>query len=271
MGRGPGAFLQSGMIDHLRRAGHDVNLESVELNGSFPTELAAAFEVSRILSGHVREAISNHRFPLILSGNSNSSVGTLAGLGDHKTGIIWFDGHGDFNTPETSTSGVLDGMALAMLTGRCFRDLSSTIPDFQPIPEQHVILVGARDFDPEEKRLLDSSGIALVSRSFIRNMNIIEALKPAVNDLQNRVNKVHIHLDLDVLDPQTTPANRYSPPDGLSVGAVEVGIRLIESRFSISSACISAYDPECDPEQATIEAGIKLIETILRRTRSANS
>lgn len=267
MGRGPGTFLQSGMVEVLRKTGHEITVDSLDLEGVSSDEIASAFEVNRLLSRRVREAVSERRFPLILSGNSNCSVGVLAGSGGNETGLIWFDGHADFNTPETSPSGMLDGMALAVATGRCYRRLSNTIPKFQPIPEHNVILVGARDFDTHEKRLLDSSGIALISRPFIRNMNIVEALRPALDDLKNRVKRVHVHLDLDVLDPARTPANRFAPPDGLTVGAVEIAIRLIESRFTISSACIAAYDPECDPNRVTVEAGIKLIETLLRRTK----
>jgi arginase len=268
MGRGPGRFLESGLVDLLRKEGHQVEVESIELGNSFSTEMESAFELNCHLSHRVRRAASAQSFPIIFSGSSICSVGALSGINGNAKGLIWFDGHGDFNTPETTSSGSIDGMALAVATGHCLRTPFSSIPGFQPVPEHNVILVGARKFDPEEKRLLDSSGIALVSRSFIRSMNIVEALKPAIDDLQNRVSNVHVHLDLDVLDPARTPSNQFAPPDGLSVGAVEIALRLIEGRFHISSACIAAYDPECDSKQATVEAGIKLIQTLLRRTRN---
>lgn len=266
MGRGPGCFFQSGLVDLLRKDGHQVEIETIDLGEPFSTELESAFELNCLLSHRVRQAVSSKSFPIIFSGSSICSVGVLAGINGSAKGLIWFDGHGDFNTPETSTSGSIDGMALAVATGRCLNTSSSSIPGFQPMPEHNVILVGARDFDPEEKRLLDSSGIALVSRSFIRTMNIVEALKPAIDDLQDRVSHVHVHLDLDVLDPARTPSNQFAPPDGLSVGAVEIALRLIEGRFDISSACIAAYDPDCDPQKATVAAGIKLVQTLLRRT-----
>jgi arginase len=267
MGRGPLAFVEAGLVDILRRDGHDVDLHSIEVDHSFSTAISSAFELNRLLSQRVQGNISAERFPIILSGSSTCSLGALAGVNRDDHGLIWFDAHGDFNTPETTTSGSLDGMALAIATGRCWRMLSATIPGFQAVPEHNVILAGPREFDPEEKKQLDCSGIALVSRSFIRSMNIVEALKPAVDDLQNRVQKVHVHLDLDVLDPARNPSNRFAPPDGLPAGAVEVALRLIEARFHISSACIAAYDPECDPEKATIRAGMALIQTLLRRTK----
>jgi arginase len=267
MGRGPFSFIEAGLLDILHKDGHEVDVDSIEQDSSFSTAVSSAFELSRLLSHRVNQAISTQRFPIVLSGTSTSSVGTLGGANQDDTGLIWFDAHGDFNTPETTTSGSMDGMALAIATGHCWRMLSGTIPGFQPVAERNTILIGAREFDPEEKRQLDCSGIALVSRSFIRSMNIVEALKPAVDDLQSRVQRVHIHLDLDVLDPVRNPSNRFAPPDGLPLGAVEIALRLIEARFLITSACIAAYDPECDPERATVRAGIILIQTLLRRTR----
>lgn len=267
MGRGPACFLESGLVDILRKDGHQVELDSIDLENPPSTELESALELNRQVSLRFRKAVADRSFPLLFSGSSICSVGALPGVPSSEKGLIWFDGHGDFNTPETSTSGSIDGMALAVATGRCLRGPFSTISGFQPVPEHNVILIGAREFDPEEKRLLDSSGVALVSRSFIRSMNIVEALKPAINDLQDRVSDVHVHLDLDVLDPARTPSNQFAPPDGLSVGAVEIALRLIEGRFNISSACIAAYDPECDPQKATVQAGMKLVQTLLRRTK----
>jgi len=264
MGRGPESFIQHGLSEVLQQDGHVVEVEHIDLRSSFSAEIGSAFELNRILSSRVRAAVDDKRFPIVLAGNCNCSVGTLAGVGHKEMGLVWFDGHGDFNTPETTVSGFLDGMALAIATGRCWRKLSAGIPDFYPVAERDVILVGSRDFDQEEKNMLDGSGIVLVSGTYIRHMNIVEALKPALGALEPRVKQVHVHIDLDALDPGQTPANHLAPPDGLFPGEMELAIRMIRGRFQISSACIAAYDPECDPHHSTLEAGIKLMRIILR-------
>jgi arginase len=263
MGRGPKSFLEFGLVDQLQKDGHSVEVEEIELRNFFCSEVSAAFEINRILSKRVRSLVQEGKFPLVLSGNCNCSIGTMAGTGCKDAGLIWFDGHGDFNTPESTESGFLDGMALAIATGHCWRKLAASIPDFQPLAEHDVVLVGARHFDVEEKKLLDRSGIAHVSSPFIRHINIVEALKPALAALEPRVKKVHLHIDLDVLDPKQTPANQFSPPDGLLAGETELAIRMIRGRFPVSSACLAAYDPEYDPHHATAQAGIKFVQTLL--------
>ena len=86
-------------------------------------------------------------------------VGTLGGLGTGPTGVRWFDAHGDFNTPESTLGGFLDGMALAIATGRCWIGLAATVPGFTPVAEENVVLVGARDLDPAEGELLRASRV----------------------------------------------------------------------------------------------------------------
>jgi arginase len=78
-----------------------------------PAEVAVAFELDRLVSEQVCEAVAEGEFPLVLSGNCNTSIGTLAGVGPEGLGVVWFDAHADFNTPETTTTGFMDGMGLA--------------------------------------------------------------------------------------------------------------------------------------------------------------
>ena len=266
MGRGHESFIEQGLIDALQTDGHATEVERIDLGKTFPAEIGAAFALNRILSKRVRAAVEDKKFPVVLAGNCSSSIGTLAGIGQNELGLVWFDGHGDFNTPETTISGFLDGMALAVATGRCWRNMAASIPDFHPVAERDVILVGARDLDPEEKNLLDGSGVALVSGTFIRHTNIVEALKPVLSALEPRVKRVHLHIDLDVLDPAQTPANHMAPPNGLFVGETELAIRMIRGRFELSSVCIAAYDPGCDPSHHTVQAGIKLLRILLKET-----
>lgn len=266
MGQGPESFISNGLTDALKTDGHVVDVERIDLGKTFPAEIRAAFELNRILSRRVRAAVEEEKFPVVLAGNCNSSIGTLAGVGQSELGLVWFDGHGDFNTPETTISGFLDGMALAIATGRCWRQMAAGIPDFHPVAERDVILVGARDLDPEEKKLLDGSGVALVSCDFIRSTNIVEAFRAVLGTLEPRIKRVHLHIDLDVLDPAQTRANHLAPPHGLFVGETELAIRMIRGRFGVSSVCIAAYDPDCDRSNHTVQAGIKLLRILLKES-----
>ena len=122
MGSGPEHFVQRGVEDALRHEGHDVYIHCVEAQSQFRAEIKTTFELYRSLAERVRLAYNNGFFPLVLSGNCNASLGTVTGIASNdKLGIIWFDGHGDLNTPETTESGFLDGMALATAAGLCMK------------------------------------------------------------------------------------------------------------------------------------------------------
>ena len=116
MGTGPQHLLDNGLGASLRTGGRGVSLTTVRHEREPPAEVATAFELQGLVSRQVRAAIDEGRQPLVLSGNCNTAaVGSLAGA--ENPGIVWFDAHGEFNTPETTTTGFIDGMGLAMAVG----------------------------------------------------------------------------------------------------------------------------------------------------------
>src|SRR4029450_3386719 len=129
MGAGPLYLLKSGLAVRLEEEGHQVTIRSIDLPPDFRvTEIASAFELSAALAGGVAEAAKIGSFPLVLSGNCGpAALGCVGGLRS-RIKIFWFDAHGDFNTPETTRSGFLDGMALATVTGRCWSGLAGGVP-----------------------------------------------------------------------------------------------------------------------------------------------
>jgi arginase len=265
MGAGPEHFVQGGIARALQSCGYSVEVDCIEAQTSFRTEIKTAFELCRLLAERVREARSQARFPLILSGNCNSSLGTLGGLDSSNLGMIWFDAHGDFNTPETRESSFFDGMGMSIATGHCWRKLAATIPGFSPLPDSNVIHVGGRDFDPEEETLLAHSEIQVVTAESIGQSTIREALEPALEALRARVQEIYLHIDMDVLNPEDTPANEYSlrVNGGLKVEQLEEAIRMIGTRFRICASAIASYDPAYDRNGHTFQAGVKLMKGIL--------
>src|SRR3981081_318545 len=169
MGAGPEALLDAGLEKTLRDRGHTVRTKIAEITkGSWSAEIQTSFELMRMLATEVRAARESNRLPIVLAGNCNTAVGTLAGLGAQTTGVAWFDAHGDFNTPETTTSGFLDGTAVAIVTGRCWTQLALTVPDFTPITDDRVCLIGTRDVDPLERELLAGSRVDVVDPMHLR-------------------------------------------------------------------------------------------------------
>ncbi|HEX5725024.1 MAG TPA: arginase family protein [Longimicrobiaceae bacterium] len=248
MGRGPLRLLESGAAERLRAAGAEVREVTIEARPGFGTEVGTAFELARALALAVRSARARGSFPLVLSGNCNASVGIVAGLGAPDTGVVWLDAHGDLNTPETTASGFLDGMALATLTGRCWRTLAASVDGFQPVPDERVVLVGGRDLDPPEAELLASSRIAHVREAAVRAQGVDGALAPALERLAARAGRAYVHLDLDVHDPAEGAANHYAVAGGLSAAEVRDSLGAVARRLSLAAVALTAFDPDHDPD-----------------------
>jgi arginase len=227
MGRGPAALVPA--------LPPGCEVEEVTPGDIFPAEVAVAFALAGRLAVRVRAAVAAGRFPLVLSGNClPAAVGTLAGLGP-AVGVAWLDAHGDFHTPETTPSGFVDGMALAVAAGRCWRSLASVVPGFKPVPARRLVHVGGRAFDPGERERLSECGAQILTA-------------PAAVVWPAGTRGVYVHLDLDVLDPRVVPANGYQPGGGLSAGEVIGFIRGLRAALPVLAASVTAYDPDGDPD-----------------------
>ena len=241
MGRGPGCLLEAGLADQLRALEHDVEIRSVRLVDGFHSEGQGLVALQNLATPIVREAIAGERRVLILSGNCGpAALSAMGALDPQRTGVVWFDAHADFNTPETSASGFLDGMALAMLTGRCWPALAARFAGFGPVPEKNVIVVGTRDLDSLETSALNQSAIATIPSSRM------EAFAEAVAVLSTRVESIYVHLDVDVLDKSEGNANSYASTGGLSSRALCNALEFLDQSSRIRVASITSYDPACD-------------------------
>ena len=264
MGSGPRHLVENGLPERLRAGGHEVRAEEIEAEGSFPAEIATAFGLHRLAAVRVREVCGLGEWSLMLSGNCNTSaVGTLAALGAHGTGVVWFDAHADFNTPETTTSGFLDGMGLSTLVGACWKAMTEKIPGFRPVPEANVVHVGVRDLAPAERERLGVSGVTVVDAWLLRKRGTEDALRAALHSLRERVRNVYVHLDLDVLDADSVgPANGFAGPGGLTTEEVAGAIRMIRDRFVLAAAGVASYDPAHDERGRVLGAGLELAEAL---------
>lgn len=266
MGRGPERFVRAGLADFLNQQGHPAFFEEIVSEADFPTEIGTSFELYRLLAGRVRAAVERGRFPLLLSGNCGAALGALSGLSAWQRGVVWFDAHGDFNTPETTLSGFLDGMPLAIAAGRAWQSLAGRIPGYTPVPDECILHAGLRDVDAGEQRLLDESQVMVVGAEKF-NRKGPGALESALDKLAGRVDCVYIHLDLDVLNPGEMIVNAYSVPGGISVDQLARAIDLIGERFTIRGAGLASYDPAYDPDGRVVEAGKLLLERLLAYAR----
>jgi arginase len=255
MGAGPEALLDAGLEKALRDRGHTVRTKIAELTkGSWNAEIQTGFELMRMLATEVRAARESNRLPIVLAGNCNTAVGTLAGLGSESTAVAWFDAHADFNTPETTSSGFLDGTAVAIITGRCWAQLARTVPDFSPVADDRVCLIGTRDIDPLERDLLEASLVDVVDPTHLRT-----TLGPTLDRIRTNVEDMYVHLDLDALDATVARANSFALSGGLTLEDAEYSLSEIRARFRTAGITLSAYDPDGDRDGIAAGAAIRLI------------
>lgn len=203
-----------------------------------PSEIAESFAVIRAVASTVRETVDEGRFPLVLAVNCFTSLGIMAGLRG-TVGVIWFDAHADFNTPDTTTSGFFDGMGLAMLLGDGWHELRHSIEELRPVPAEHALLVGARDLDPQEQERLAASSMRQADA---------KTFEDAFEELSRKVDAVYVHIDFDVIDASVARANALSVEGGFDAEELEQALAAISSRFEIAAAAMTWYDPSVDRE-----------------------
>lgn len=187
-------------------------------------------------------------------------LGVVGGLGlADRGGVVWFDAHGDANTPETTDSGFLDGMPVAVLTGRCWTRLAAQIPGFVPLPDDRVLLAGVRSIDKDERELIDASEMALVSPEELSRDGRFDRM---LDELARRTDSVHVHIDLDVISLSDGRANEFATNDGPSLEALEDAIRSIARRCPINSISLTSYNPSSDVDGQALESAMRLLRAL---------
>ena len=269
VGNGPRRLLDDGLIEALRATGAETSLVEIERVDKFEGEIGRSFEIKRRIATAVATAVDTRHFPLVLAGNCNASVGAYAGLGDPDAGILWFDAHPDFDTPDETMSGYFDGMGVATLAGQCWRALASTIPGFRSIDLSLLTYCGIRDFEPGQREKVEAHNIRAVYGSTDRRVDYARELGAELE--RNPKQSAHVHLDLDCLDTTVGFANEYAAPGGLSAGALAECMKLVAGATVPLGMTIASYNPDLAGSSAIAAAGICAAQIITTAARSHKS
>jgi arginase len=250
MGAGPERLAEP-LTGQLAEAGCRVRRTVVKpLPTSWHAEVGTAFELAAGVAREVRSARATQAFPIVLTGNCFATLGVVAALGA-GTGLIWWDAHADFNTPETSLSGFLDGMALATIVGRGWTALRCQVDGFVPVKEDHVWLVGARDLDAAEQVALETSGVRRVPASAVS-----PGLARALAREAASIPRFALHVDLDVIDANEGRANSYATTGGVPANELVAACTAIARDLPVETLTLSAYDPDCDVDGRVMDAAV---------------
>ncbi len=242
-------FLDEPLPELKDVAGPDWILNQPRL--SEKDRLGRVAEVERALARLVETIVLSDRRPVSLAGDCLSAIGVLAGLQRASVGpvLIWFDAHGDFNTPETTPSGFLGGMPLAMIAGRGDPTITRAV-GLAPLDESRIILTDARDLDPGERTALLGSHVTHLTDP--REL-LGRALPPG---------PLYVHFDTDVVTPAEVPAQNYPAPGGLSSKDLAKVFRHLAKSGRVAAVSLSSWNPKLEGAGLSRDLSLHLLSTL---------
>lgn len=222
-----------------------------------------------LANGHLNRTVARLRreglFPLGLLSNCNSLTGMLGGL-QHSgpdripisVGLIWLDAHADYNTPETTLSGMLGGMPVAVAAGKCLFRLRLKAGLDPAIPEKNIIMMGVRDMDPLEEELVLDSHITLISTEEI--IELSPRMREAFEGLCDRVDVIYIHIDLDVLDAPDIPGHAFQIPNGPSPAQLGKALKYMLQHPKVGALGIASFPTQEEVRAKSLESTLEVIK-----------
>lgn len=248
-GGGPDALLGAGVAGDLRDAGHNVTLIGpAHLNDEDREPGRTAVNIGKLGASTANLVASCRRSGagcLVLAGDDTAAIGVVSGLqASHgpgaRIGIVWIDAHGDFNTPETSYSGILAGMSLAIVAGLAGPNWRDAARMAAPIPTDRILIAGARQLDAKEEALLKVTDVRLFSTSELCEG---AAFERAIHRLTETTDLISLHVDLDVLDPHLVPSSSTPSPDGLDVDEAAAALAIVLSTGKVATMTMCGLNP----------------------------
>ena len=271
---GPTALRYAGLKSALTRLGYRVedqgNIETVERDTLSPEPgmafLQPVVDACERIYEASRQAVADGAVPLVLGGDHSIAVGTVGGVShEHRTGVLWIDAHGDFNTPDTSPTGNLHGMPLAALCGYGAPELVDAGRPGAKLQPEDVILFGVRDLDAGELALIRQAGITTYTMRQIDERGLAPLATEALERL-GHVDRIHVSLDMDSIDPREAPGVGTQVPGGLSYREGHLLMELIAEHGAIGSVDVVEVNPILDTRNQTAKLALGLLSSLFGRS-----
>jgi arginase len=270
---GPSALRVAGLQARLKQLGRQVeDIGNVrvrqpeeqpygEKNAKYLDEIS---EACRDLADAVRKTLDDDMVPLILGGDHSIAVGTTAGATAHfkkeskRIGLIWLDAHGDMNTPESSPSGNVHGMPLASIMGYGPQELTELAGVKPMVEPRNVVLVGIRDLDSKERRLVKDSGVHILTMRDIDERGMREVMALALRFAGDDTAGIAVSLDMDFVDPSDAPGVGTPVRGGVTYREAHLALEMIADSRSMVSFEIVEVNPVIDVGNNTAVLGVEL-------------
>jgi arginase len=270
---GPSAIRYAGLAARIRELGRDY-LDWGNVGTAVPEAVTVEDERARYLPeikatcAHIADlvarAVEQRLLPLVLGGDHTVALGTLGGLARARGagGVLWIDAHGDLNTPETSPSGNVHGMALAAALGIAGPDFESEAWPLPAVDSGRVALVGVRSLDAAERELLHHLDARVFTMSDIDRVGVERAVRESLEHIAGP-GYVHVSLDMDAVDPEVAPGVGTPVRGGLSYREAHLALELVAEAGPAGSLEVVEVNPILDSENRTAKLAVELVASAL--------
>ena len=269
---GPKTMEEGGLLTHLADWGCEVvDNREAKLNAEEEKSYGARYRLG-LANNHLADIVADQIRSDVLSiglmANCNGLMGMLAGhqrSGNPRkplrVGLVWIDAHGDFNTPETSLSGMMGGMPVAISTGQCLHHIRRTSGLEPPLPIKYVTMVGVRDTDPMEQYLIDKYDIPQITVEDIKRLN--QAIDMEMDRLSRITDLIYVHVDLDILDPEDIPGAGLPVENGPTADELGEALSVMFEYPNVKGFGMASYPWRRDPERKGLKSVYRLVEGVI--------
>lgn len=273
---GPSAMRSAGLAERLTSLGFRVrdhgNVETAVREATALQDERARFlpeirETCERIAAKVAEESRSGAIPLVLGGDHSVALGTLGGLASvhGPGGVLWIDAHSDINTPATSPSGNVHGMALGAALGLAGDAFDSAAWPLPAVDAKRVALLGIRELDDGERRLLREAGVRVFTMSEIDRIGVERAVREALDRVAGP-GFVHVSLDMDALDPELAPGVGTPVRGGLTYREAHLALELVSESEIAGSLEVVEVNPILDRENTTALTAVELVASALGKT-----
>jgi arginase len=275
---GPSAFRVAEVDARISELGYEVEdrgdlpVKIQETQGPGDPRLKFLKEILEVCEGlrdRVDAALAAGTLPVVIGGDHSVAMGTIAGLARHqrkkkeKVGLVWFDAHADANTAETSPSGNIHGMPLAVALGLGAPSLVN-LAGFSPMVDgQRAALVGIRDVDAAERANVRASGIGAFTMRDIDERGMRAVMEEAIRRASAGSAGIHVSFDMDAMDPEEAPGVGTPAPGGISYREAHLAMEMLADTGRVISAEFVETNPILDHRNGTARLGVELLSSLL--------
>jgi len=270
---GPSAIRYAGLNERLAELGLACtdwgNVETAIPEATASGSPKARFldqikEACERVSRRVAVAVQQGRLPIVLGGDHSVALGTLGGLASERGvgGTLWFDAHGDLNTPATTPSGNVHGMPLAAAIGLDQESFSSDVWPLPAVDPRRVMLIGTRQLDKGERDVVHEHGIGVYTMSELDRRGVQDVVGEALYRVGGE-GFVHLSFDMDVIDPDVAPGVGTPVRGGLSYREAHLAMELVAEAGVLDSLEIVEVNPILDDRNETAKLAVELAASVL--------